>query len=147
MMAQSGEKRDASFFFWRQNWKNFLLGENCGGWSVKTMVAASPSRKLEIQCGVLKRTLKDISAYQKEFTEMKEQIQRATPDQPYQQWQKVLEETERMVSDSYRRLSEAVDSLQKLQTQMENLRGTKEWEQADALLQEAQQVLSQTSKV
>lgn len=55
MMAQSGEKRDASFFFWRQNWKNFLLGENCGGWSVKTMVAASPSRKLEIQCGVLKR--------------------------------------------------------------------------------------------
>jgi hypothetical protein len=30
---------------------------------------------------------------------------------------------------------------------MENLRGTKEWEQADALLQEAQQVLSQTSKV
>jgi ABC-type transporter Mla subunit MlaD len=102
---------------------------------------------MSVQLRNQERTLKDISAYQKEFTEMKEQIQRATPDQPYQQWQKVLEETERMVSDSYRRLSEAVDSLQKLQTQMENLRGTKEWEQADALLQEAQQVLSQTSKV
>ncbi|EME31669.1 hypothetical protein Gasu_10520 isoform 2 [Galdieria sulphuraria] len=89
--------------------------------------------------------MKDISAYQKEYAQVKEKIQQATQDQPVKQWQKVLEETERMVADSYKRLSEAVETLQKLQTQMETLRGTKEWEQSETLLQDAKQVLLQNA--
>ncbi|GJQ08910.1 hypothetical protein GpartN1_g701.t1 [Galdieria partita] len=105
----------------------------------------APSRQLEIQNGVVKRTMKDVYAYQKEYAEMKEQIQRATQDQPVKQWQKVLEETERMVADSCRRLSEAVETLQKLQTQLETLRGSQEWEDSKVLLEDAKQILLQNA--
>lgn len=67
------------------------------------MTNTATTRQLEIQNGVLKRycykhtllvdttlnqerTMKDLSAYQQEYADIKEQIQSASQDQPVKQW-------------------------------------------------------------
>uniref|UniRef100_A0A0K8TUG7 Tubulin-specific chaperone A n=1 Tax=Tabanus bromius TaxID=304241 RepID=A0A0K8TUG7_TABBR len=103
-------------------------------------------RQLKIKTGVVKRLAKEKSVYEKEAETQKSRVEKYKSDgkdvHDIRKQEEVLKESLMMVPDCQRRLAKAVEELNEFLKSEEELKETKEYAEATALLEEIKPVVS-----